>query len=421
MTRRPTGAPVPRAVRFRPAGSGGVHLRRGLLQGFVIAVTSVAGVTGSPPEPLEAQERDRIDLDRVVRELEPEIRRAMTEGRIPSMAIALVSGDEILWSQGYGYANLYTRSPATASTVYMVASTFKTMAASAVLALWEEGRFELDDPVRDYLGDLEIPGENPNRPITFRQLLTHTSGIPSSFSPVPVWADSVPTSMEPFLRSQLGAVSAPLEQVRYSNMGYTLLAYLVERLTGVEFRTWVRNRIFGPMAMGSTDFIPSAEMVERMAIPYMPEGRDGPLLPADRLRFAEWPAGGAWGTVQDQARWLGMNLNGGVFQGRRILSEETLREAHTHQFPDFTGSMAGGWGGDDAGYGLAWWTSTREGERYIAHSGSVRGYTAFLHGNLDRAVGVAILTNGHRAHPHLVRISYLATDLMGRHRSTRSR
>ncbi len=382
----------------------------------VWVLLSIALLGGLVPDAhLRAQAPGDIRTDRVVRELEPEIRRAMTEGRIPSLTIALVAGEEILWSQGYGYANLYTRSPATPSTVYMVASTFKTMSASAILGLWEEGRFDLDDPVRDYLGDLEIPGENPNRPITFRQLLTHTSGLPSGFSPVPVWNDTVPTPMAAFLRSEMKVRSAPLERVQYSNMGYTLLAYLVERLTGIEFRTWVRNRIFGPVGMGSTDFVPSAEMVERMAIPYMPEDGDGPLRPADRLRFAEWPAGQVWGTVQDQARWLAVNLNDGVHQGRQILQPETLREAHSHQFRDFSGPMAGGWGGEDAGYGLAWWTSTREGERYIAHSGSVRGYTAFLHGNVDRQVGVAILTNGHRAHPHLVRLSYLATDLMGEH------
>jgi CubicO group peptidase (beta-lactamase class C family) len=406
--RLPTPSPSPSAPAHRLRG--GLFLLAALAWGSIV-VPATEGVAQDPD----------IHLDRVVRDLEPEIRRAMTEGRIPSLTIALVQRDEILWSQGYGEANLYTRSPATPSTVYMIASTLKTMSATALLGLWEEGRFDLDDPVRDYLGDLEIPGENPHRPITFRQLLTHTSGLPSSFSPVPVWADSVPSSMGVFLRNEMAVVSAPLEQVRYSNMGYTLLAYLMERLTGVEFRTWVRNRIFGPVSMGSTDFVPSAEMVERMAIPYMAEGGDGPLLPAERLRFAEWPAGAAWGTVQDQARWLGMNLNDGVYQGRRILQPETLREAHTHQFPDFTGAMAGGWGGEGAGYGLGWWVSEREGERYIAHSGSVRGYTAFLHGNLDRRVGVAILTNGHRAHPHLVRLSYLATDLMEEHSRTRRR
>lgn len=386
-----------------------------------VAPAVVAGILALPAGPSAAQAPGdpsvppRIELDRVVRELEPEIRRAMVDGRIPSLTIALVAGDRIVWAQGYGEANLYYRAPATTSTVYIIASTLKTMVSAAVLQLWEDGVFNLDDPVRDYLGDLEIRDEDPARPVTFRHLLTHTSGLPTVFSPTPVWSDTVPMPLEPYLRERLRVVGPPMERVRYSNIGYALLGYLVERLTGVELRTWIRNRIFAPMEMGSTDFVPSPEMIERMATPYVVDEATGSNVAADRVRFAEWPAGGAWGTVLDQARWLAMQLNDGSYAGQRILDPATIELAHTRQFPQFGGPMAGGWGGDDAGYGLTWWTATRDGERYVAHSGSVRGYTAFLHGNRDRRFGVAILTNGHRAHEHLVHLSFLATDLMARH------
>ncbi len=377
---------------------------------------ALPGPFTAPPlaTPLAAQS-PVVDVERVMAELEPEVRRALTEGRIPSLTLALVVGEEIVWTQGFGDANLYFRSPATASTVYTIASTLKPMVATVLLQLRDEGRLGLDDPVGPYLGGLSIRGEDPENPVTFRHLLTHTSGLPTVFSPVPVWADSVPVDMEAYLRANLRVEGPPEERVRYSNMGFTLLAYLAERLTGVEFRTLVRDRIFDPLEMTSTEFHLTADMNERLAIPYQVDPVTDALRPAEVIRFAEWPAGGAWGTVADQARWLAVNLNGGVFRGRRVLSQETMAETHTPQFPGFQGPMAGGWGGRSAGYGLAWWTTTREGERYIAHSGSFRGYTAFLHGNLDRRMGVAILTNGHRAHPQLVALSNRATDLMARY------
>lgn len=362
----------------------------------------------------------RVDVEAVVGSLEPEIRRAMLEGRIPSMTVALVAGDEVIWSAGFGESNLRARTPAAPSTVYVIASTFKTMATAALLQLYEEGRFGLDDPVRDYLTDLEIRDEAPDDPVTFRHLLTHTSGLPTVFSPVPLWGDTVPTPMDRYLEERLQVAGPPMERVRYSNMAYTLLARLVEEISGTDFRELVRKRVFEPAGMGSTDFAPTADMTERLAVPYAPDSSTGRLVPVDMTRFAEWPAGGVWGTVLDQANWLIVNLNGGVLQEERILSEESVELTHTQQFPRFRGPMAGGWGGEEAGYGLTWWTTTRHGDRYFAHSGSVRGYTAFVHGNRDRRLGVAILSNGNRAHEHLVRLSFLATDLMARHDRART-
>jgi CubicO group peptidase (beta-lactamase class C family) len=138
------------------------------------------------------------------------------------------------------------------------------------------------------------------------------------------------------------------------------------------------------------------------------------MEPLARTRFAEWPAGGAWGTVEDQARWLMAAVNGGRLGSVELLQPATLAEMYRRQYDPGTGPMGGGWGGEAAGYGLAWWVSERGGEPIIAHSGSVGGYTAFLHGVPGRRLGVAMLTNGNRAHPHLVRLSYLAADLLVR-------
>ncbi len=350
----------------------------------------------------------------VVAQLEPEIRRAMVEGQIPSVTIALTAGEEIVWSAGFGETNLRTRTPATPESVYIIASTLKTMVATVVLQLVDEGHFALDDPVVGHLGGLELPAHDPANPITLRQLLTHTSGLGGGFSSVPVWADTVPRNMDRFLREGLRVLGPPGEEVRYSNPAFTLMAHMIEVATGEDFRDEVRRRIWEPLGMRSTAFAPTPRMEEVLAVPYRPAQGNGALEPLARTRFAEWPAGGAWGTVHDQARWIMASVNGGRLGDAVLLDPATAELMQTRQFDRWRGPMTGGWGGDEAGYGLAWWTTTHRGERYIAHSGSVGGYTAFIHGNPGRGLGVAILTNGNRAHPHLVRLSFLATDLMAR-------
>ena len=448
-------------TRWAPSPLG--SLAPAILTGAVLAAATMGLGLGQPIHAQAAATHDPA-LHRVLSELEPEIARAMTDGRIPSLTMALTVGDELLWSRGFGSANLRTRTPATPETVYIIASTLKPMIATVVMQLVEEELIGLDDPVSPHLGDLAIRGEDPSTPITVRHLLTHTSGLRGGFSSVPVWADTVPMPMDTFLRERLVVEGPPGKEVRYSNPGFTVLGRLIEELTGNPLQEEVRARIWEPLGMTSTAFAPTPGMEEVLAVPYRPDPETGAQAPIARVRFAEWPAGGAWGTVVDQARWVAASLalthpvsaaddgagqeaedgtgqgteNGagqGVNEGTgeagtgtgeaaesntsirpegRLLRPETARLMQTLDSPDFTGAMAGGWGGSGAGYGLAWWTATLNGERYIAHSGSVGGYTAFTHGNVDRRLGVAILTNGQRAHPHLVRLSLLATELMAR-------
>jgi CubicO group peptidase (beta-lactamase class C family) len=379
-----------------------------LFVGAAFVLPAASGVEAQAPRPTS----EAVAV--VVAELEPEIRRAMIEGQIPSVTIALTAGEEIVWSAGFGETNLRTRTPATPQSVYIIASTLKTMVATVVMQLVDEGHFGLDDPVVDHLGDLELPAHDPANPITLRHLLTHTSGLGGGFSSVPVWADTVPRNMDRFLREGLRVLGPPGEGVRYSNPAFTLMAHMIQVATGEDFQGEVRRRIWEPLGMRSTAFAPTPRMEEVLAVPYRPAEGSGSLEPLARTRFAEWPAGGAWGTVEDQARWIMASVNGGRIGDTVLLDPATAELMQTRQLDAFAGPMAGGWGGDEAGYGLAWWTTVRGGERHIAHSGSVGGYTAFIHGNPERGLGVALLTNGNRAHPHLVRLSFLATDLMAR-------
>lgn len=358
-----------------------------------------------------------INLDRVIAELEPEIQRTMLEGKIPSASIALVAGDKIIWSSAYGYSNLWARTPATMSTVYLIGSTFKAMSTIALLQQMEQGKFKLDDRVSDYLTEFKIQNEDPKHPVTFRHLLTHTSGLPADFGPFPVWGDTAPPALEDYLRKSLKVAKPPMTSEVYSNMAYTLVAYLVQKFSGVPYKKYIQDHIFTPLEMTSTAFEPRPDMEERLAIPYVVDEKTGSQLGTTRLKAAVWPAGLVYGTTLNQANWLIVNLNGGVFKGKRIIGEQTLEQMFTRQYDQFKGPVENLWGNETAGFGLTWWVQVRDGERYFAHSGSVPGYTAFLLGNRDRKLGFAVLTNGNRAHPHLIKLADRAIDLMKKYTS----
>jgi CubicO group peptidase (beta-lactamase class C family) len=351
--------------------------------------------------------------ENISKEFESEILKAMARGNIASAAVVLVKDARISWAGAYGYSNVRAQTPAFTETVYLIGSIFKTMSAYALLSEMEQGKFQLDDPVSLYLGDLKIQGDSPSNPVTFRHLLTHTSGLPADFGPCPVWSERAPLPLRSYLQQSLRLQTPPLTKVVYSNMAYTLIAYLVEKFSGTPYKTTIQQKIFDPLEMGDTAFEPRPAMVERLAIPYFFEARSQRYVPVGWTKANVWPAGIVYGTVIDLGRWLIANLNHGVYKGYRLIGEKTFEEVMRRQYDRFAGPIHEGWLNETSGYGLTWWVSERGGEKIFAHSGSVTGYTAFLAGNLDRKTGFAILTNGNRAHKHLFGLALKALDYLG--------
>jgi CubicO group peptidase (beta-lactamase class C family) len=245
-----------------------------------------------------------VNIDRAVAELEPDIQRALLEGKIPSAAIALIAGDRVIWTGAYGYSNLWARTPATTSTVYLIGSTFKAMSTVALLQQMEQGKFKLDDRVNDYLTDFKIQNEDPQHPVTFRHLLTHTSGLPGDFGPFPLWGDASPPPLEEYLRKSLKVAKPPMTSVVYSNMAYALIGYLVQKFSGVPYKQYIQEHIFTPLEMTSTAFEPRPDMDERLSVPYTVDEKSGGQTPALRLKASAWPAGIVYGTSKQSAAKL---------------------------------------------------------------------------------------------------------------------
>src|SRR2546429_6312665 len=218
------------------------------------------------------------------------------------------------------------------------------MSTIALLQQMEQGKFKLDDRVNDYLTDFKIQGEDPQHPVTFRHLLTHTSGLPADFGGFPVWGDSVPPSLDDYLRKSLKVTKPPLTSVAYSNMAYALVAYLVQKFSGVPYKQYIQEHIFTPLEMTSTAFEPRPDMEERLSIPYLIDEKTGGQVGTVRLKASVWPAGIVYGPVLNQANWLITNLNGGGIKGKGVPNSTPFGQNVLRQKEQFKGTMEKNWG-----------------------------------------------------------------------------
>ncbi len=332
-----------------------------------------------PASPAIAQ-NGRFDLEKTKRVLTGVIQKTLAENGIPSMSIALVRGDSIVWKAAFGYANMRTHTPATTETLYSTGSSFKSVTATAVMQLAEQGKLKLDDPINKYLGEAQVK-DSSSKPVTFTHILSHWSGLRNGAETQPIWSRRLPKTLEG-LTSALTWVRAPETKWEYNNFAYGTAGLLVQKISGVEYEKYIVDNILKPLGVKTPHPVyPSPEMVERMALPYSAGGNFGKPAPVAQVHFDVYPAGDIYLTAEDMAHYLIAQLNGGVYHGNRILSEESVREMHKERF-----------GGD---YGFGFWMvhDTASGHTLIHHGGAIQGQRAFLIGDLDAKVGLYYMTN----------------------------
>jgi len=334
------------------------------------------------PGSVAIAQNGRFDLEKTKTVLTGVIEKTLADNGIPSMSIALVRGDSIVWKAAFGYTNLRSRTPATTETLYSTGSSFKSVTASAVMQLAEQGKLRLDDPINRYLGDSQVQDRlQSEKPVTFTHILSHWSGLRNGAETQPIWSRKLPKTLEA-MTSSLYSIRAPETKWEYNNFAYGTAGLLVQKISGQEYEQYMVEHVLKPLGVTTAHPVyPSPEMVERMALPYAAGGSLGKPEPVAQVHFDVYPAGDIYLTAEDMARYLAAQLNGGVFHGNRILSEESVREMHKPRF-----------GGD---YGFGFWMvhDSATGHTLIHHGGAIAGQRAFLIGDLDARVGVYYMTN----------------------------
>ena len=199
--------------------------------------------------------------------LDREIKNWMEKKNVPGLAACIAKGDKVVWSNGYGMANMTKKIPFTPDqTLFQIASISKTIAATAVMQLRDKGLLELDEDVNKFLKFSVRNPEHPDEPIIFKHLLTHTSSINDSDALYSIYAIGDPTtSLEEAVtqyfttkgslwsRKNYGK-SAPGAKTRYSNAGFALLGYLVEVISKQPLEEYLQQNVFSTLQMNETSF-----------------------------------------------------------------------------------------------------------------------------------------------------------------------
>jgi CubicO group peptidase (beta-lactamase class C family) len=339
--------------------------------------------------PVGARTRSRTALDEFVLE-------QMRSGRLPGLSATVVRDGAVVWAGAYGWANIRAERRVRPDTPFMLASISKTVIATAVMQGVEDGIVDLHADVNDVLPFRVRLPDHPRRPITAWHLLTHTSGIRDRWS---VWDDlysegdsTMPLGvflrryLEPggaYYRSNNFFSFAPGADYRYSNIGASLAAYVLEVAVGKPFDEWCEDRIFYPLGMGRTawhlDDLPRREV----AMPYRWSAARDRYVAYGQYGYPDYPDGQLRASASDVARHILMFMGGGTLDGVRVLQADTVREMRRSQAPEVVD-----------GQGLIWYRTHHRGRTLIGHNGGDYGVATVAFYDPGAGTAVVVLGNG---------------------------
>jgi CubicO group peptidase (beta-lactamase class C family) len=298
-------------------------------------------------------------------------------------AVALVANrDRVVYLKAVGYRDIERKAPMTTDDLFWIASTSKPIAATALMMLVDEGKVNVDDPVEKYLpefhgqmvsvthagatdgvvGAASQPSLIPaNHPILVREILSHTSGLPFKSKAQPDALDTLPLKDAVLSFAAEPLMFQPNTDYSYSNEGLDTVARIIEVVSGIPYEQFLQERLFDPLGMKDTTFWPSAEQIRRLAKAYKLDAQTKTLTEVpisqltypldDRQRRYPMPAGGLFSTAEDLSKFCRMILNGGVFNGKRIISLNALQEMTSRQNGGLGGTSYGfGWGVSTSGF-----------------------------------------------------------------------
>ncbi len=322
--------------------------------------------------------------------------------QIPAISAAVVYDQDLLWSAGFGYADLDSRRPATPGTMYSICSISKLFTSVSAMQLRDRGMFRLDDSVSALLPWLEIENAHPDgAAVTVEGILTHSAGLPRE-SDYPYWTApfDFPTHDEIVSRVTDQETFYPAwKYFQYSNLGLTLVGEIVAELSGQPFGEYVTEHILTPLGMSSTTpEIGDFQGTDRLASGYSAMTRDGSrgeVEPFAGRGIA--PAMGFASTVEDLGRFASWQFRLLETGETEILAANTLREMQRVHYID------PGW---RTTWGLGFGVSRRNDKTFVGHGGSCPGHRASFELQLDDKIASVAMANAMIARAIYTRRAY---------------
>jgi CubicO group peptidase (beta-lactamase class C family) len=297
-------------------------------------------------------------------------------------AVALVATkDKILSVEAVGYMDMKAKTAMRPDALFWIASQSKSITATAVMMLVDEGKLSLDDPVEKHLPEfkgLMVIAEKdaqpqvlrkPVHPITVRNVLSHTSGMKFSSPQEKPTLDALTLKDAVLSYAMMPLQHEPDSKYMYSNAGINTAARILEVISGLKYEDFMQKRLFDPLGMKDTTFWPTDEQVARLAKGYKPNAAKDDLeettisqltYPLQDRKRQPMPAGGLFSTAADVARFCQMILNGGELDGKRVVSEAAVKELTKKQTAE---ALKDGYGlgfstnNGNYGHGGAWATN----------------------------------------------------------------
>jgi CubicO group peptidase (beta-lactamase class C family) len=353
---------------------------------FLFVVVSLRAASVAPGQ--------NAEVSSAIQVFDAWIQSTAAEREQPGLSIGIVYDQNLIWAKGYGFANLEKKIPATPQTAYRIASISKLFTSTAIMQLRDAGKLQLDDPVAKHLDWFRPKNRYPDAPpITIRNLITHTSGLPRE-SAGTYWNDMTFPTREAMMRAlaEQETVLEPDTEWKYSNLALAIAGEVVAKVSGEPYEKYIESHILTPLGMSSTRVLPSKDM-PNLATGY---GRRVPGEKRDIEPFTEsrglTPAANLATTVEDLSCFVALQMRDHTetLGGAQILRGSTLREMHRVQWlrPDWK-----------SGQGLGFAVRRVAEQVRIGHGGSVPGHRTQIEIAPEQKLGVIVLTNANDGDP----------------------
>lgn len=343
------------------------------------------------------------------------IRNYLSDNKIPGLIACVVNNDTIIWSNSYGYSDIEDKDTMDIDKITIIASISKTITSTAIMRLWEKGLIDINVNINRYLPFSICNPNHINDSITIKQLLTHTSSIrdagmtySNSYTcgdPVMSLKDWIFNYFNPkgklYNKEENFYSWAPGNGYKYSNIGFGVLGYIVEEVSGIPFNEYCRQNIFEPLGMKNTGWYLSEIDTSRCVTPYVFVDKDEDWgewiyrlskkknvtqLPSDdnfpicQFGYYNYPDGSLRTCIKDLSRFLLTFMNGGNYNNTKILKKGTVERILSLQSDN------------NKKQGLCWF---KLGESDIwGHSGYDHGIATQMYFSKGKDIGIIIFQNG---------------------------
>lgn len=337
------------------------------------------------------------DADAIFAELGERITSGMRRLRVPGVAVGVLFAGRA-YTAGFGVTSLENPLPVTDTTLFQIGSTSKTVTATAAMRLMEQGRLDLDTPVRAYLPDLRLRDESVAARVTLKHLFTHTGGWVGDYFDDTGWGDDALAKV--VARMADLPQMMPLGEVwSYNNSGFYIAGRVIEAVTGKPFEAAIHELVLAPLGMSDSFFFAHDVITQRFAVGH--HLRDDQVVVARpwALPRTAHPAGGISSTVRDQLAYARFSMGDGAApapdqrtdqapdQRTRLLAPETMRLMQSPHAPA---------GGKTEAVGITWMLRHAGGVRIVEHGGSTNGQLSAFTMAPDHGFAITILTNADR-------------------------